>query len=84
MPPAFIKRRKDIPKGEAAYKRLNQLAIQLLERDGILVSCSCSYHLAPESLVEAIQRAAQRAGIPADVIEELSDQLMPNGSLVAL
>ncbi len=41
-PPAFIKRRKDIPKGEAAYKRLNQLAMQLLERDGILVSCSCS------------------------------------------
>ena len=32
-PPAFIKRKKDIPKGEAAYRRLNQLAIQLLERD---------------------------------------------------
>ena len=26
-PPAFIKRKKDIPKGEAAYRRLNQLAI---------------------------------------------------------
>ena len=50
-PPAFIKRTKDIPKGEAAYKRLNQLAMQLLERDGVLVSCSCSYHLEPESLV---------------------------------
>ncbi len=25
-PPAFIKRKKDIPKGEAAYRRLNQLA----------------------------------------------------------
>ena len=49
-PPAFIKRKKDIPKGEAAYKRLNQLAMQLLERDGILVSCSCSYHLEPQQL----------------------------------
>ena len=56
-PPAFIKRRKDIPKGEAAYKRLNQLAMQLLERDGFLVSCSCSWHLEPDSLVAAIQRA---------------------------
>ena len=44
-PPAFIKRRKDGPKGEAAYKRLNQLAMQLLPRDGLLISCSCSYHL---------------------------------------
>ena len=68
-PPAFIKRRKDIPKGEAAYKRLNQLALQLLERDGILVSCSCSYHLAPESLVEAIQRAARHVSRFVQIVE---------------
>lgn len=41
-PPAFAKRRKDLPKALAAYKRLNQLAIQVLAADGILVSCSCS------------------------------------------
>lgn len=68
-PPAFIKRRKDIPKGEAAYKRLNQLAMQLLERDGILVSCSCSYHLEPESLVAAIQRAARHVGRFVQIVE---------------
>jgi 23S rRNA (cytosine1962-C5)-methyltransferase len=68
-PPAFIKRKKDIPKGEAAYKRLNQLAIQLLERDGVLVSCSCSYHLEPESLVTAIQRAARHLGRFAQIVE---------------
>ena len=53
-PPAFIKRRKDQGKGEAAYKRLNQLAMQLLPRDGLLISCSCSYHLEPEALLDAI------------------------------
>ncbi len=68
-PPAFIKRRKDIPKGEAAYKRLNQLALQLLERDGILVSCSCSYHLESQHLLEAIQRAARHLGRFVQVIE---------------
>jgi 23S rRNA (cytosine1962-C5)-methyltransferase len=61
-PPAFIKRRKDAPKGEAAYKRLNQLAMQLLARDGMLVSCSCSYHLAPEQLTDAIQRGGRHLG----------------------
>ncbi|HMN44505.1 MAG TPA: class I SAM-dependent rRNA methyltransferase [Povalibacter sp.] len=68
-PPAFIKRRKDIPKGEAAYKRLNQLAMQLLERDGILVSCSCSWHLEPDSLVASIQRAARHVGRFVQIVE---------------
>jgi 23S rRNA (cytosine1962-C5)-methyltransferase len=68
-PPAFIKRKKEVPKGEAAYKRLNQLAMQLLDRDGILVSCSCSYHLEPGSLVTAIQRAARHVGRFAQIIE---------------
>jgi 23S rRNA (cytosine1962-C5)-methyltransferase len=68
-PPAFIKRKKDIPKGEAAYKRLNQLALQLLERDGILVSCSCSYHMSADGLLEAIQRAARHVGRFVQVVE---------------
>jgi 23S rRNA (cytosine1962-C5)-methyltransferase len=68
-PPAFIKRKKDIPKGEAAYRRLNQLAIQLLDRDGILVSCSCSYHLESEQLLAAIQRAARHLDRFAQVVE---------------
>ena len=68
-PPAFIKRKKDIPKGEAAYRRLNQLAIQLLERDGFLVSCSCSYHLEPQQLLTAIQRAARHLDRFAQVVE---------------
>ncbi len=68
-PPAFIKRKKDIPKGEAAYKRLNQLAMKVLERDGILVSCSCSYHMSLESLIDAIQRAARHLNRFAQIIE---------------
>ena len=68
-PPAFIKRKKDIPNGEAAYRRLNQLAIQLLERDGILVSCSCSYHLEPQQLLAAIQRGARHLERFAQVVE---------------
>jgi 23S rRNA (cytosine1962-C5)-methyltransferase len=58
-PPAFIKRKKDIPRGQAAYRKLNQVAMRLLERDALLVSCSCSYHLAAEELVGLIQSAAR-------------------------
>jgi len=60
-PPAFIKRKKDIARGQAAYRKLNQLAMRLLERDALLVSCSCSYHLAPEELPGLIQSAARHS-----------------------
>jgi 23S rRNA (cytosine1962-C5)-methyltransferase len=59
-PPAFAKRKKDLPKALAAYKRLNQLAMQLIG-DGILVSCSCSFHVSAEDLQDAIAKAARTA-----------------------
>jgi 23S rRNA (cytosine1962-C5)-methyltransferase len=68
-PPAFIKRRRDIPKGQAAYRKLNQLAMQLLPRDGILVSCSCSHHLAQDDLIGLIQQAARHVGRFVQIVE---------------
>jgi 23S rRNA (cytosine1962-C5)-methyltransferase len=67
-PPAFIKRKKDHPKGLAAYRRINQLAMQLLDHDGLLMACSCSYHLAPGELVDAVQRAARHLGRFAQLV----------------
>ncbi|MFT3907434.1 MAG: class I SAM-dependent rRNA methyltransferase [Steroidobacteraceae bacterium] len=58
-PPAFIKRRKDAPRGQAAYRKLNQLAMRLLERDALLVSCSCSWHLPADELLALIQSAGR-------------------------
>jgi 23S rRNA (cytosine1962-C5)-methyltransferase len=68
-PPAFAKRRKDVPKALAAYKRLNQLAVQLLSADGILVSCSCSYHVGAPELQDAIAKAARAAHRHVQVLE---------------
>jgi 23S rRNA (cytosine1962-C5)-methyltransferase len=68
-PPAFIKRKKDIPQGQAAYRKLNQLALDLIDSDGLLVSCSCSYHLAPEELVGAIQLAGRHSGRFVQILE---------------
>jgi 23S rRNA (cytosine1962-C5)-methyltransferase len=67
-PPAFIKRRKDIPHGQAAYRKLNQLAMNLIGRDGLLVSCSCSYHLEESQLVTAVQTAARHSARFAQVL----------------
>ncbi len=68
-PPAFAKRKKDLPKALAAYKRLNQLAMQLLAGEGILVSCSCSYHVSAAELQEAIAKAARGADKHLQILE---------------
>ncbi len=68
-PPAFAKRKKDLPKALAAYKRLNQLAIQVIAPEGILVSCSCSFHVSAEDLQDAIAKAARGADRHLQILE---------------
>lgn len=69
-PPAFIKRKKDQKAGEEAYRRVNQLAMEVLRQDGILVSASCSYHLPREALQDAMLRAARHAGRSLQIVEQ--------------
>lgn len=58
-PPAFIKRKKDIKNGEAAYRRLNETAMRMLNKDGILVSASCSMHLEEDNLQNILLTSAR-------------------------
>ncbi|TBW33382.1 class I SAM-dependent rRNA methyltransferase [Azotobacter chroococcum] len=58
-PPAFIKRKKDLKNGEAAYRRLNEAAMRLLTKDGILVSASCSMHLPEDDLQNILLGSAR-------------------------
>jgi len=58
-PPAFVKRKKDIRSGSEAYRRINEMAMRLVEKDGILVSASCSYHMSRDALLSQIQQAAR-------------------------
>ena len=70
-PPAFVKRRKDFKEGALAYRRINEMAMQVLERDGILVTCSCSHHMARTSLLEAIGAGARHLDRQVRVVEQL-------------
>lgn len=69
-PPAFIQRRKDIKKGITAYRRINELGLNLLNPGGLLVSGSCSMHLSRQDLIMAIQQAAVRASCQVQVVEQ--------------
>jgi len=69
-PPAFVQRRKDLKKGIAAYRRINELGLRLLRPGGVLVSGSCSMHLSRADLMFAMQGAANRAGTQLQIIEQ--------------
>ena len=69
-PPAFIQRKKDLKKGIAAYRRINELGLQLLQPGGLLVSASCSMHLSRADLIATLQKAAVRVGCQIRVVEQ--------------
>ncbi|HEV7682917.1 MAG TPA: class I SAM-dependent rRNA methyltransferase [Pyrinomonadaceae bacterium] len=56
-PPAFAKNRASVKAAARGYKEINLRAIKLLNPGGILVSCTCSYHM-PEDLFLGIIRDA--------------------------
>jgi 23S rRNA (cytosine1962-C5)-methyltransferase len=70
-PPAFVKRKKDLKEGALAYRRLNELAMQVLARDGILVTCSCSYHMPRAALLDAVQKGARHLDRNVQVLLQL-------------
>lgn len=70
-PPAFVKRRKDLAEGRQAYRRLNELGMQVLAKDGILVTCSCSYHMPRSLLLEGVQHGARHLERQAQVLVQL-------------
>jgi 23S rRNA (cytosine1962-C5)-methyltransferase len=57
-PPAFAKSRRDAPAALRAHKELNLRALKMLRPGGILVTCSCSYHVSAADLLEATTSAS--------------------------
>jgi len=69
-PPALIKRKKDHAEGLSLYGRLNRAAFELLAPGGILVSCSCSYHLDAAELQRVLLRESRASGRRLQILEQ--------------
>jgi 23S rRNA (cytosine1962-C5)-methyltransferase len=69
-PPAFVKRKKDLPAGTAAYQRWTELALSCLQPEGYLVNCSCSQHMDRDDFLRLAQKAARRSGRFAQLLFE--------------
>ena len=68
-PPAFAKNRASVPAARRGYKAINLRAFQCLEPGGILVTCSCSYHVDRETFREIVTEAAADAGRTIEILE---------------
>ncbi|MGB5672568.1 MAG: class I SAM-dependent rRNA methyltransferase [Sedimenticolaceae bacterium] len=69
-PPAFIKRKKDLKEGTLAYRRLNEAALGLLQRDGMLVTASCSFHMQGDQLLRTVQQAARHSDRSLQLLQQ--------------
>jgi len=68
-PPAFAKTKRDLEKAMRGYKELNLRAMKMLRPGGILVSCSCSYHVSASDFFEVVADAARDAHKSFRVVE---------------
>jgi len=58
-PPAFAKTKRDVPTALRGYKELNLRALKMLRAGGILVTCSCSYHISATDLLSVVAEAGR-------------------------
>ena len=68
-PPAFAKTKRDLDAALRGYKELNLRALKMLRPGGILVTCSCSYHVSQSNFLEMLADAALDAHRTLRLIE---------------
>jgi 23S rRNA (cytosine1962-C5)-methyltransferase len=68
-PPAFAKAKRDLDAALRGYKELNLRALKMLRPGGILVTCSCSYHVSSSEFIAMLADAARDARRTARLVE---------------
>jgi 23S rRNA (cytosine1962-C5)-methyltransferase len=69
-PPAFAKTKSAIDKARTGYKEINLRALKLLNPGGVLITCSCSYHVSEAMFAEIVYEAAVDAPASVTVVEK--------------
>jgi 23S rRNA (cytosine1962-C5)-methyltransferase len=68
-PPAFAKNRSAVEAARRGYKEINLRSLKLLRPGGMLVTCSCSYHVPEAMFGEVLWEAAVDVGATVRVVE---------------
>jgi 23S rRNA (cytosine1962-C5)-methyltransferase len=68
-PPKFARNRAAVPEAMKGYRRLHQLAMKLLGRDGVLVTCCCTGLITMNDLEELIGQVSVEAKRDLQILE---------------
>lgn len=68
-PPAFVKDRRKIQEGLQGYRKINEMALRVLPKNGLLLTCSCSAHVSLQDFRYMLSEAGARAGRTVQIIE---------------
>lgn len=68
-PPAFAKTKRAVPGALKGYKELNLRALKMLRPGGLLVTCSCSFHVSEAEFLGMLSSAAQDAHRRLNLLE---------------
>ncbi|OGW03483.1 MAG: SAM-dependent methyltransferase, partial [Nitrospinae bacterium RIFCSPLOWO2_02_FULL_39_110] len=68
-PPAFVKSAGKVKEALKGYKEINLQAMKLLKNGGILITCSCSYHIDKETFRDMLIQAASDSERDFRIIE---------------
>ncbi len=69
-PPAFAKSMKALETAMRGYKELNLRALKMLRPGGVLVTCSCSYHVSEEDFIDMLRAASYDARKSPKIVEK--------------
>ncbi len=69
-PPAFAKTKRVIPTAIRGYKELNLRALKMLRLGGMLITCSCSFHVSESEFLEMLGSAAADTGRRVRILEK--------------
>jgi len=69
-PPAFVKNRNALKQAVRGYKEINLRALKLLNPNGILMTCSCSYHFTEEIFLQTMEEAVRDSRRKAHLVEK--------------
>lgn len=69
-PPAFAKSKKSAEDALRGYKELNLRALKMLRNGGVLVTCSCSFHVSEQDFLAMLASAALDAHRNLHIIEK--------------
>ncbi|MBX6311433.1 MAG: class I SAM-dependent rRNA methyltransferase [Isosphaeraceae bacterium] len=69
-PPKFARHIRGVEDALRAYLRLNRMAVDVLEPDGLLATCSCSGHVDRLTFAQMLGQVAELSGRSIQILEQ--------------